>query len=84
MQLKPKEFKHKTKGISGKIAVDICQMTEISQASLQKSLDSPKNSLDLKKIHYLWNFCVEVCSFAWNDLVIYFITQKPLHHLQVC
>jgi len=53
MQLKPKEFKHKTKSISGKIAVDICQMTEISQASLQKSLDSPKNSLDLKKIHYL-------------------------------
>ena len=43
----------------------------------KKFTRSETNSLNLK-------IFVEVCSFAWNDLVIYFITTKPLHHLQVC
>ena len=49
-----------------------------------KSVDSQKNSRDLKQLHYIQKFYDEFCSFTWNDLVIYFITTKPLHHLQVC
>jgi len=39
----------------------IWQKSVLPQASLQKSINSQKNSLDMKKS---LDFCVEVCRFA--------------------
>ena len=39
----------------------------------EKSLDPQKNSLDLKQTTIIYNFGIEMRSFAWNDLIIDFI-----------
>jgi len=58
----------------------------LPQVSWQKSLDSQAKFTRSRseQTYYIWNFCIEIRSFAWNDVSVYFIAQTPLHHLQVC
>ena len=86
-------FSHSTKYVVCRYHQPVTVLLHYPQQCLRSIAMMPQASLQNhsihKKIHLVWNKFtrfknfVLLCTFVWNDLVIYFITPKPLHHLQV-